>query len=220
MLVLAAVVGAAQAQSLEASGVCPEITWSAAGLTPGGPVVLMTAPRAGSARLEGGPCAGRVTNLSRIGRAATFNADEVGGHLRAIALTGDECSRSYQLLDVTTCRMSNVVQIAVDGGVLAGSYQVGAGPAWDSATTAPMSCVAACAAQFGGDAADYFCSTRPDVIDHLAFGDGWGDDGLCHTPQPDDQVFGASTACSGDGCYYSAWVADHGCTATNWCFLN
>ena len=209
---------AAGAQTLEASGTCPAITWSASGATPGATVVLLVAPAAGAAVVGGGPCAGTVTGLSRVEKASSFVADEVGGYLRAIALAGDECASAYQLLDVHTCRVSNVVRIRADAGLVAGSYTVGSGPAWDLGT-APVSCLDACATTFGGAPGDYFCSTRPDVVDHLAFGDGWGDAGLCAAPQPEDLVVGATTACSGEGCYYSARVADHGCNATNWCFL-
>jgi hypothetical protein len=214
--VLGASVGAAQ--SLEASGRCPAITWSAEGLTPDGAVVLMAAADVGTTTIPAGPCAGSLTGLGPLVRSLPLVVDEVGGYLRATALTGPECRNTYQVLDLGTCRVSNVVRIPRDQGVVAGSYVVGDGKPW-SAGGAPMTCLDACATQFGGHPEDYWCSTDAHTIDHVAFLDGWGDDRLCQEPQPEDYSAGASTRCAGDGCYASAWVDDHGCRSVNYCWL-
>ncbi|MEZ4241337.1 MAG: hypothetical protein R3F59_35305 [Myxococcota bacterium] len=218
MLVWVLGAGWAGAQTLEVTGTCPSITWAAEGLTPGGRAVLMGARQPGQQTLPVGPCAGSLTGLGPLVRSQVLRTDEVGGYLRATALAGGECRAAYQLLDLATCRVSNVVRIDRDFGVLAGSYVVGEGQPW-SAGAKPVSCLDACAAQFGGDAEDYWCSTDGDGVDHLAYVDGWGDDRLCTQPQPEDYAVGDSTRCAGDGCYASAWVADHDCAAVNYCWL-
>jgi hypothetical protein len=218
MLVLILGAGVGAAQSLEAIGRCPAVTWTAEGLTPRAGVVLMAARQPGRSVIPAGPCAGAITGLGPLVRSQPLAVDEVGGYLRATALAGEECGASYQLLDLATCRVSNVVRIRRDQGVLAGSYVVGSGPPWSTGAR-PMSCLDACAAQFGGDAEDYWCSTSPDVVDHLAYVDGWGDDRICLDPQPEDLAIGESTRCAGDGCYTSAWVDDHACTSVNYCWL-
>jgi hypothetical protein len=218
MLVLMLGAGVGAAQSLEALGRCPAVTWAAEGLSPKGAVVLMASRQPGRATIPAGPCAGALTGLGPLVRSQPLVVDEVGGYLRATALAGDECDAAYQLLDLGSCRVSNVVRIRRDDGVLAGSFAVGSGPRW-SAGTRPMSCLDACAAQFGGEAGDYWCSTSAELVDHLAFVDGWGDDRICLQPQPEDLALGDSTRCAGDGCYASAWVDDHACASVNHCWL-
>lgn len=218
MLVWVLGAGVGAAQTLTAQGECPAVTWEAEGLTPRGAVVLMASWRTGQTPIPAGPCAGALTGLGPLQRSQPLRADEVGGYLRATALAGEECAAAYQVLDLATCRVSNVVQIARDEGVLAGRFTVGSGPRWDAGAR-PMSCLDACAAQYGGDAEDYWCSTSDQVVDHLAYVDGWGDDRICLEPQPEDFAAGTSTGCAGDGCYASAWVDDHTCGSVNHCWL-
>ncbi len=131
-------------------------------------------------------------------------------HLRNIAGGGTE-GWVYD----TTC---------VDGEApmhFVGSFAVNEGPPWADASS--TSCVAACASLFGGNAADYGCSTLQGALNHRAHMDGWGD-GVTYCSggdAPEDFVKpaqGAAYDCGSRGCSYSAYVSDHGCAETNYCW--
>ena len=100
-----------------------------------------------------------------------------------------------------------------------GSYLVGDGPAYD--TNPPVAtCLEACAQLFGGAAADYSCSTSATEVDHQAWLDGWGDPWSFCTDVPGPENFSAGTTydCGEAGCSYSAYVNDHTCMMTNYCW--
>ena len=102
---------------------------------------------------------------------------------------------------------------------MVGSFVVGDGPSYE--TNPPVvSCLEACAQLFGGAAADYSCSTSPDEIDHQAWIDGWGDPWSYCTdvPGPESLSAGIHYDCGEVGCSYSAYVNDHTCMMTNYCW--
>ena len=102
-------------------------------------------------------------------------------------------------------------------GALVGSYRISDGPAWgDDPPT--YNCLEGCAVVFGGTADDYQCSTDGAVVDNQAYVDGWGDDTYCITPVAEDYKLGENYNCGGMGCSYSAYVSDHGCVSTNYCY--
>jgi cysteine-rich repeat protein len=100
-----------------------------------------------------------------------------------------------------------------------GSFVVGDGPSFD--TNPPVvTCLEACADLFGGAPADYSCSTSDTEIDHQAWLDGWGD-GFTYcseVPGPESFSVGTNYDCGEVGCSYSAYVADHFCMMTNYCW--
>ncbi|MBI2896135.1 MAG: hypothetical protein HYY06_21435, partial [Deltaproteobacteria bacterium] len=100
---------------------------------------------------------------------------------------------------------------------LVGSYALGSGIPWlDDPPT--YTCQEACAANFGGAAADYGCSTVEGAIDHQANVDtiyvG------CSVAAESHKV-GATYYCVPDGCgSTSAWVNDNCGGLTNYCFTH
>ncbi len=103
-----------------------------------------------------------------------------------------------------------------------GSFRVDQGPNWSDPDVASVSCVQACAQLFGGQPAEYGCSTVDGQLNRRAFLDGWGDDQYCRGEgRPDDFVMpagGGPYDCGQAGCSYSAYVSDHGCAAVNYCW--
>jgi hypothetical protein len=107
------------------------------------------------------------------------------------------------------------------GLTLVGQYVVNTGPLW-SGNPPCYTCQEACALLFGGAVASYACSTQMGVIDHMASADGWGDTTHCVStggaPVPDTFKVNTAYNCGVMSCSFSAYVNDHGCTSTNYCF--
>jgi cysteine-rich repeat protein len=104
---------------------------------------------------------------------------------------------------------------------LVGSYVVNDGPAYEQ-NPPVYSCLDACALLFGGAGADYSCSTNAETIDHMAWGDVWGDPGTYCSDFPiasESFVVGTNYDCQEPGCSFSAYVADHFCMNVNYCFV-
>jgi hypothetical protein len=99
-----------------------------------------------------------------------------------------------------------------------GSYKVNQGPPWG--TNPPCyTCKEACALLFGGTPAQYQCSINNVNITGTAYLDGWGDTSYCNqNPQDDDFKKSVNYNCGGGSCSFSAYVMDHNCTATNYCW--
>jgi len=102
-----------------------------------------------------------------------------------------------------------------------GDFQINDGPSW---VTDPkvVNCLEVCASLFGGLSTDYNCSTSKAVLDYQSFVDGWGDSTFCTKPVSEsfkkEQAGNPGYDCGFGGCSYSAYVMDHSCTATNYCW--
>jgi hypothetical protein len=108
--------------------------------------------------------------------------------------------------------------VCVLAPVLAGSFVVDAGPAWGGNPPC-YTCQEACALVLGGQAVNYSCSTQMNVVDHLAYVDGWGDSSHCNmNPVAENYKKSVNYDCGGQSCSFSAYVMDHSCTARNYCF--
>ena len=118
---------------LDVTGSCPgPITFDVMGLTPGTRIaVLAGAP--GSDTLPGGPCADTRTDLSSVRLLSTVpDWDRDGQISLAPFVPGGACGRTVQVIDLTTCLLTNTevlgaVDVEVDldltpgdGGVVAG----------------------------------------------------------------------------------------------------
>jgi hypothetical protein len=84
-------------------------------------------------------------------------------------------------------------------------------------TTNPptYTCQEACALLFGGLASQYQCSSTSAGIDRQGWTDGWG------LPcQVFAETYKLSTFynCGSTGCAISAYVMDHSCSNTNYCY--
>jgi hypothetical protein len=102
-----------------------------------------------------------------------------------------------------------------------GSFVVADGPFWGD-DPAVVSCVEACEQLFFGGPGTYDCSTSAVAVDFSAFVDGWGDITFCTTPIAQDFSLELASNpgynCGFSGCSYSAYVFDHNCTSTNYCW--
>jgi len=102
-----------------------------------------------------------------------------------------------------------------------GSFQILDGPQWTN-NPPVYNCLEACAFIFGGIAADYQCSTSALVVDNQAYVDGWGDSQYCTNPVAEDfsqeDPLNPGYNCGGGMCSYSAYVSDHQCQSTNYCW--
>ena len=97
------------------------------------------------------------------------------------------------------------------------------GPAWG--TDPPVqNCLETCAILFGGVDTDYSCSTDKAILNYSSFVDGWADSTFCVVPVAQDfkkeQAGNPGYNCGAFQCSYSAYVFDHGCASTNYCWLN
>ena len=103
---------------------------------------------------------------------------------------------------------------------MVGSFMVGDGPSYE--LNPPVyTCLETCALLFGGEAAEYACSTSDQEIDHSAWLDGWGDPWSYCTDVPGPENFKAGgnyNDCTEPGCAYTAYVADHFCGGPNFCW--
>ncbi|MFT5456824.1 MAG: hypothetical protein ACI9K2_003314 [Myxococcota bacterium] len=114
-LSLLTISGVASAQSLDFTGDCPgPVTIDVAGITPGGNAVfLMGAAGEGSDVIGVGACAGTVTGLSglRFLTRAT-DADGDGSLSFSPTIPDGRCDTSIQVLDTTSCALTNVATAA------------------------------------------------------------------------------------------------------------
>jgi hypothetical protein len=102
-----------------------------------------------------------------------------------------------------------------------GQFQIFNGPPW--VNDPPVySCIEACALLFGGVDTDYHCSTSGAVLDYQAYVDGWGDSTFCFQPVSEtfqkEQAGNPGYNCGAGACSYSAYVMDHACMSTNYCW--
>jgi hypothetical protein len=101
---------------------------------------------------------------------------------------------------------------------LVGQFIVNAGPAWGGNPPC-YTCQEACALLFGGMATDYSCSTVNNMVNHQAYEDGWGDSQHCGmNPVAENYKLNVNYNCGMMSCSFSAYVNDHGCNSTNYCF--
>ncbi len=97
---------------------------------------------------------------------------------------------------------------------LVGSFKVSDGPPWGE-NPPTYTCLEACALIFGGSASSYQCSTAVGNINNQAWLDGWGM--ACHVAA-EDYKKNNPYDCGSGGCSESAYVMDHGCSQTNYCW--
>jgi hypothetical protein len=210
------------AQDICMSGTCPgPTTYEASNLTPGGKFAVLHGSGLGAAALAGGPCPGLVTGMTGVTVLGTGKADRNGYGFSSVIPAA--CGGYVQAMDVTTCTLSPAVSAGIPSCLAVktaavGSFVISAGPPWSAAGTKAMSCLDTCARLNGGVASDYQCSSVAGAVDGKSFVDGWGDSQYCATAVPEGFKKGGSTNCGSVGCYYSAYVADHGCASTNYCW--
>jgi hypothetical protein len=111
--------------------------------------------------------------------------------------------------------------VCAPSSVELGGFQVLEGPMWSDPGYKSVSCVEACAQIHGGDPGQYGCSTVPGELNHRAYVDGWGDSQFCQGEGVADDFslpVGGLYDCGMMGCSYSAYVNDHGCAGTNYCW--
>ncbi|MFT4622613.1 MAG: hypothetical protein ACI8PZ_001269 [Myxococcota bacterium] len=119
LLVLSAlsIAGTANAQSLDMSGDCPgTVDISISGFTPGGTAVfLFGGAGEGSDVIGRGACAGTPTGLAGMRFATRIAADDAGNAAFSPTFPDGRCDTPVQVLDVSSCTLSNV-DTAAGGG--------------------------------------------------------------------------------------------------------
>lgn len=102
--------GGGPGATLTVGGSCPgPASIEGSGLTPGGMVFLLGSAAPGTTAIGGGPCAGTVTALATPSRRVTLTADGAGGVSISPSLPPGACGKSVQLLDLTSCVLTNPV---------------------------------------------------------------------------------------------------------------
>ncbi|MFT4626970.1 MAG: hypothetical protein ACI8PZ_005651 [Myxococcota bacterium] len=99
------------------SGTCPgpvDIDISSA--TPSGSVALLYGLGPGSDVVPAGPCAGTVSGLAGMLHAMNVAVDGAGAITMSPTLPPGACSRTIQFLDLTTCEMSDPIDLGALGG--------------------------------------------------------------------------------------------------------
>jgi hypothetical protein len=102
-----------------------------------------------------------------------------------------------------------------------GSFRINQGPDWSTPGQVAYSCTEACAMIFGGQPAEYACSTVDGELNHRAFADGWGDTQFCQGDGVADTFklpVDAPYDCGMMSCSFSAYISDHGCDSVNYCW--
>ncbi len=95
--------------TLTITGACPGISEvNLTGLTPYGNFAVLTASGPGTAPITAGPCSGAMTDLDAFTFRGLFGADAVGAATLTPTLNPGACGLSVQMLDVTTCALTNV----------------------------------------------------------------------------------------------------------------
>jgi hypothetical protein len=102
---------------------------------------------------------------------------------------------------------------------LVGSYTLGQGQNWTN-NPPTYTCQEACAVLFGGQAANYGCSTSNGGVTHTAWVDCWGDSGHCSGQSPLAENYKKNTNynCGQLDCACSAFVSDNCAAARNYCY--
>jgi hypothetical protein len=217
--------------TLSAEGECPGEIAFEMDASIGGQYLLLAADERGSFIVSGGRCEGLDTGLAApVSRFGPFPDLDVDG-IRTVTPTvpADACGKSFVLLDLSTCVVSEPVTVgeAIDpvdpggpAGVYVGSYAANAGPIWSE--TPPYTCLEACAVVFGGVDVDYQCSTEPDVITNTGWYQGWGTSEHCRpSGAPLAEVIErCPTYPSYESGCFSAYNSDGHCAAdsVNYCF--
>ena len=99
----------ALAQDLRIVGTCPgTVDVIGSNLFPGGRVAVLTGGDVGNDVIPGGPCAGFQTELRGLNRRARVTADANGEWMASPTLGSGACGSPVQLLDVTTCSLTNL----------------------------------------------------------------------------------------------------------------
>ncbi|MFT4628800.1 MAG: hypothetical protein ACI8PZ_007496 [Myxococcota bacterium] len=102
--------------SLSGAGSCPgDVDITITGATPGGSIAYLFGLGAGADVIPAGPCAGTVTGLAGL-RWGFARPEDTGAVTWSPTLPDGVCSRSLQVLDVTTCTLSGVLDMSTLGG--------------------------------------------------------------------------------------------------------
>ncbi len=95
--------------SLTLGGLCPgPITIDISGITPGGHFMILHGLGPGTDVIPMGRCGGTVTGLAGVRKSPIFTADAFGNALFTPVFSDAACARSMQVMDPTTCTLSEI----------------------------------------------------------------------------------------------------------------
>lgn len=93
------------------SGTCPgSLTIQGSYLTPGGQAAILSGTGPGTFTIPVGVCAGSSVGLTAPRLLTTVTVPPSGTISGTPTFNAAQCARSYQIVDLTTCRVSNVYQ--------------------------------------------------------------------------------------------------------------
>ncbi len=202
----------AQASTFTITGAdCPSpTTWAGSGFTPSGNIQIVSSTDVGADSLTVGGCV-VTTGLAAPTARAVMAADASGNLAFNPNLPSAACGMFMQIVDLTTCTVSDIAQMPAQNWFKVGSYNVGDGASWVGAP-ATYTCKEACAEHFG--AGDYACSTITNKLTATAKNTGYAIGG-CGINDDDYKV--GATYVPGS---FSSWTQDN-CTFddTNYCYV-
>lgn len=105
--------GTTHGPTLSWSGTCPgPLTLTMTGMTPNGPLKVLSSSQTGSVAVPAGPCAGTASGLgpSNLRLRANLTADANGEASLNVTLPRAACASYEQVLDVGSCTFTNVTQ--------------------------------------------------------------------------------------------------------------
>jgi hypothetical protein len=141
--------------TLSVAGTCPgAVDVAVSGATPGGQVVLVTGDPGAAEPWFAGPCNGTVIDLAGPDRRRTMTADALGNIAVQVDPRLQMCGHDWQVLDVGTCKTSNVVSVGCSQTDLDGDgFDLCAGDCNENDATVHPAAVDTC-----GDGVDTNCS--------------------------------------------------------------
>lgn len=209
---------AALAQSFSSSGDCPGNATISATIGAFATGQLYTGDGPGADTITSGPCAGASSGLiNPVARGPATAADAYGNFVLAPNLPVAGCGMTAQVLDQSTCTVGDVGNLPSQNWFLSGSYEVMDGPSW-TINPATYTGNEACALLFGGGDTEYHSSTKTSKVTNSNYLDGWGDSQYCTKPKNETWKKSETYDCGAAACSYSAYVLDHSCNVTNYCW--
>jgi hypothetical protein len=97
---------------MDFNGTCPGVlTLDGKGFTAGGSVAVLKGNGLGNDAMPAGPCTGGVTDLSGLSYVTSISADADGKFALSPNISANLCGASIQMVDLTTCQLSNVDEL-------------------------------------------------------------------------------------------------------------
>ncbi|MFT4624429.1 MAG: hypothetical protein ACI8PZ_003088 [Myxococcota bacterium] len=116
---------------LTISGACPgPMAVEASGFTPGGMVAVLKGAGPGADVMPAGPCVGGATSLAGLAYVTSVRADGAGNVSVTPDIGAPLCGQLVQMVDASTCALSNPAPLGGGGMLYAGASRGGTTGFW------------------------------------------------------------------------------------------